>query len=193
LQSIPAQCSASLCKVDKIDSRSPLSEEDWGFFISLLWPPRVLSYMEKVNNDKQRKCARCKNIFPLDLFPINRGLKHGHGYYCKNCKNIVKRENRHRYRDREKTKIQTIKYKYGLSEQEYINLLERSGHQCAICKRSDKRLVIDHNHQTKQVRGLLCATCNTGLGHFYEDEVILTGAINYVKTHKILRINQNRT
>lgn len=58
--------------------------------------------------------------------------------------------------------------KYGLSEEDYERLLAEQGGVCAICEEPPsgrwKRLAVDHDHETGEVRGLLCITCNTLLG-----------------------------
>lgn len=52
---------------------------------------------------------------------------------------------------------------YGLTEDAYVKLWNSQGGKCAICSHS-YRLVVDHDHATGRVRGLLCAKCNTALG-----------------------------
>ena len=57
--------------------------------------------------------------------------------------------------------------------------------KCAICGEvPDHDLRVDHDHGTKKVRELLCATCNSGLGHFHESQEKLQAAIAYLKKHK---------
>lgn len=56
---------------------------------------------------------------------------------------------------------------YGISLAEYQKLFKQQNGECAICsKKSDKTLHVDHNHETGQIRGLLCFRCNYGLGYF---------------------------
>jgi hypothetical protein len=64
---------------------------------------------------------------------------------------------------------------HGLSDADYQALLLRQGGVCGICKRKPgkRRLCVDHDHETGQVRGLLCGRCNSGLG-FYGDDARLT-------------------
>jgi len=85
--------------------------------------------------------------------------------------------------------------KYGLTVEAYDALLERDD-GCAICgiKESySKRLHIDHDHACcpggrscgKCVRGLLCSSCNTGLGAFLDDAELLLKAINYLIERRV--------
>lgn len=66
------------------------------------------------------------------------------------------------------------------------SLAKTQGGLCAICK---NRLLIkrghqlDHDHKTGAVRGILCMSCNTGLGHFKDDAGLLLRAIHYLKQH----------
>lgn len=52
--------------------------------------------------------------------------------------------------------------------------------RCAICHVESKALVIDHDHATGEVRGLLCSPCNLGLGQFYDNPTALARAAAYV-------------
>lgn len=56
--------------------------------------------------------------------------------------------------------------------------------KCCICKKEinlkNKTAVIDHNHITGKVRGLLCYSCNTGIGLFKDNVNTLNAAINYI-------------
>lgn len=73
---------------------------------------------------------------------------------------------------------------YGLSVEEYEVILKRQNGVCAICSqvcKTGRRLAVDHDHNTKKVRGLLCATCNTALGKFGDSPVLLRQAIEYLE------------
>ena len=88
----------------------------------------------------------------------------------------------------ERVKEYQIKYMYGLSGEEYRNMKAIHNNECAICGKapSGKRteLDVDHDHETKKVRGLLCNNCNRGIGHLQDSVVILEKALNYLKKHK---------
>lgn len=51
--------------------------------------------------------------------------------------------------------------------------------ECVICGEQDK-LVVDHDHVTGQIRGLLCNHCNRGLGHFRDSPMLLEFAAQYL-------------
>lgn len=78
-----------------------------------------------------------------------------------------------------------IKETYGITGEEYAALYEAQGGRCAICQRATgakRRLAVDHDHRTGQIRGLLCKTCNYKiLGHLRDDPEALQRAINYLE------------
>lgn len=57
------------------------------------------------------------------------------------------------------------KRRYGLTKERHAEMLAEQGGGCAICGRSDKRLVVDHGHRDMAVRGLLCDMCNHAIGY----------------------------
>lgn len=74
--------------------------------------------------------------------------------------------------------------KYGLTEEKFNALLESQGGVCAICSQEFKGTRdcnVDHNHETGEVRGLLCHDCNTGIGSLGDDCERLSRAIEYLK------------
>lgn len=81
--------------------------------------------------------------------------------------------------NKEQVKLQKIKSAYGLSAEEYNTLYMRQNGCCAICGVATE-LVVDHDHETGQVRGLLCSNCNHLLGKAYDDCEILRQAIRYI-------------
>jgi hypothetical protein len=73
--------------------------------------------------------------------------------------------------------------KYGLTIQEWRDLLALQGHACAICRTSlgeDRHTHTDHDHETGKVRGLLCRNCNTALGKLGDQPQALHEAIDYL-------------
>ncbi len=75
---------------------------------------------------------------------------------------------------------------YGINSDEYEKMLAAQDGKCAICGTTDPRgptgyFVIDHNHRTGRIRGLLCNKCNTGLGMFNESIEAFNSAITYIE------------
>lgn len=74
-----------------------------------------------------------------------------------------------------------LKRTYNLTLEQYDDLITSQAGVCAICGLPDeKRLHVDHIAGTKQVRGLLCRSCNLGLGHFDHSLDRLLGAVAYL-------------
>lgn len=81
-----------------------------------------------------------------------------------------------------------IKTRYGVTAEQYCQVLELQGGGCGICgapnadKGGKRRLHVDHDHKTGSFRGLLCARCNTALGKFEDSTEILQKAIVYLQS-----------
>jgi hypothetical protein len=72
---------------------------------------------------------------------------------------------------------------YNLTLEQYNKMWINQNGCCAICKKHEleiQKLHVDHNHDTGQVRGLLCPQCNKGLGLFYDNKEYLETAIKYL-------------
>lgn len=129
-----------------------------------------------------KKCSRCKKDKDLNLFNKNSSRKDGKQHMCKSCESEYGQENIKRIKNRRRERI------YGISPEEYENILLKQNGKCAICK-SDKSefhngLHIDHNHNTGKIRGLLCLKCNSAIGKFKDSIEILQEAIKYLETNK---------
>jgi hypothetical protein len=77
--------------------------------------------------------------------------------------------------------------KYGITLQEYDLLFTSQNGVCAICgnEQTNKRLSVDHNHETGEVRGLLCSKCNHAIGLFKDNIKYMANAIAYLEKEKI--------
>lgn len=91
---------------------------------------------------------------------------------------------------REYLKGYRLKTKFGITLDEYNQILERQDYGCAICSSrkasgplENGSFPVDHDHKTGKVRGLLCNKCNTGLGLFKENEDLLLKAIGYLRNN----------
>lgn len=83
-----------------------------------------------------------------------------------------------------------LRRKFGITVEQYEEMLEAQEGGCAICGTTDcqaktgkSRLAVDHDHDTGKVRGLLCNHCNAGLGAFRDNTTLLEKAIKYLEEH----------
>lgn len=154
-----------------------------------------------------RTCYRCSTVKDPDDFPRDRGRPDGRAQYCKPCSaaNTIKyrtvispelyraRKKAEFGRNRETYRRHRLKKSFGLTLEEYRDMVEAQGGVCYICKRpevTDRRgrvidLAVDHDHATGQVRHLLCGNCNKGLGNFQDSPELLASAILYLRSHRL--------
>jgi len=134
----------------------------------------------------------------------DRSRKNGLSSWCKDCrkdtarlwvakqdKEELKRISKSR-RDKafnhEKQRDYMLRVRYGLSQIDYDNLLEKQQFSCAICKRDSRQMTyhlhVDHCHTTNKVRGLLCAPCNVFLGYTQDKIEVFESAKEYLQKCK---------
>src|ERR1700704_3734428 len=75
-----------------------------------------------------------------------------------------------------------LKRKYGISLEGYSAMLARQNGVCAICLEEEvnKSLCVDHDHNTRMLRDLLCDACNKGLGHYRDDSALMRRGADYL-------------
>lgn len=125
------------------------------------------------------RCIDCKQTKPAEEFPRNRSRRGGLHCYCKQCHNRRGRESKRRLGG---SRRYHLKRRYGLSLEDFDDLLERQGGVCAVCKEAPPTEV-DHDHDTGEVRGLLCSPCNGAVGLFGDDPDVIRRAIAYLILH----------
>jgi predicted secreted protein len=112
-----------------------------------------------------------------------KGLAYQRKWYAENRERIRARKAQWRAENPESLALYerrcNLKKKYGMSIEDYEKLAEIQGYRCLLCREKTK-LVVDHSHDTDQVRGLLCANCNLLLGHARDSIPILEAAIKYL-------------
>jgi hypothetical protein len=74
-----------------------------------------------------------------------------------------------------------LKNSFGLTIEQYEEMVERQGGLCALCGQAGVGLCVDHDHETGQIRGLLCGKCNKGLGLFGDSAEGLIRALRYLE------------
>lgn len=108
---------------------------------------------------ESRECLDCGRVLPIKKFQEGRKK-------CFKCRNIKKN--------------------YGITGREFFALLEDQMGYCVICEDpiNEKTAVIDHCHDSKKVRTLLCTHCNLGIGHLKHDKEITHRAFEYLSFFK---------
>ena len=118
-----------------------------------------------------RECKRCNRTLEEKSF-VFKGKNKKRGNICNRCRYYSRNSE---YKARRNGK----KHGYSIDQKEYNNFLLIQNNRCAICK-EEKDLVIDHCHKTGKVRGLLCNTCNVGLGMLKDSPDIIRAASQYL-------------
>lgn len=129
-----------------------------------------------------KHCPVCKSDKELDQFWKGQ-------YCCIECQKI-KQKIVWESRTPKKRLEQHLKYKYGVSHQEFMDAWQKQSGCCAICsevlpdlmvyENRKRGYAIDHNHETGEFRGILCLNCNSLLGMARESKRVLQKAINYL-------------
>lgn len=136
-------------------------------------------------------CSVCKETKSFESF---YNFKLGRDGKCSRCK-VCDDAARYKYRlnNIEKVKIlernRSLKFKYGITSDDYNQMLSNQDGCCAICKSTETRgahsFSVDHNHSTGNVRGLLCNNCNRALGMFGDSIPNIENALNYLRKYDI--------
>jgi len=135
------------------------------------WPVATVSFI-----DDDTLNTRIDNL-RLAMFPSVKELKGGRRSYK------MSREAQRHY---------GLKRYYGLTGEQYGEMLAAQKGLCAICGKPETAMIngtpkvmhVDHDHDTDDVRGLLCGSCNGGLGLFKDDPAILRAAADYIDRHR---------
>lgn len=135
-----------------------------------------------------KTCTKCYSSKELSEFNKNKNNADGHSTWCRQCmKDAYSPAHYKKYvkKNPQVHRKSHLKLKYLLTPEEYESMLHDQQEGCAICgaQQEDigKRLLVDHDHETGKVRGLLCPSCNHGLGRFRDDPELLSRAKDYIE------------
>ena len=138
---------------------------------------------------ESRICSSCNQEKEEHFFTKRRTHRPGKMVsVCTPCKVEYNKQRRKTFPERVAEIERRSKFKraYGITLEQYYELLQQQNNCCAICgtdKPSErtKYFAVDHCHATGKVRGLLCTKCNRGLGLFNDVPERLQAAVNYLK------------
>ena len=140
-----------------------------------------------------KRCPHCGETKDLSMFGRKNNVPISWCYSCKNEKNKeyrrtikgqaykeVRRSNGEHRRNH-------LSRRYKITEADYLRLQSTSGGSCEICKTvPEKRLFVDHCHNSTAIRGLLCQHCNSMLGFARDSIHVLEAAIQYLKEKTVI-------
>ena len=150
----------------------------------------------------EKTCTKCNETKSLKDYYFKKDKKGNkktraicklcHAEYNKNWEKnnkdkaaAITKRYRHKYPD--KTRAIALKRYFDMTLEELNQIEKEQNTSCMICKihQDDlgERLCVDHDHETKNVRGILCRRCNLGLGQFKDDVKLLKSAIKYLKKY----------
>jgi len=145
---------------------------------------------------RQAKLARRRERYRLrkeDIASERKAKYHADKVKARVASEVWRRANteklneyaRKRYAENpEKALRNRLRYRYGLSPETWEELFNSQNRKCACCETSEpkgKYWQVDHDHLTGRVRGILCKTCNTGIGLLGDSEELLMKAANYLR------------
>jgi hypothetical protein len=164
----------------RIDGVTYLAQRLAWFWIYGTWP-RLIRFQNK-NRDDCSKTNLCEGFYLI--------TKHDHK--TKEGKAAFQKEYRSKFRHVHVAKER--KRKFGVGIEDYERMMIAQDGRCAICKLEETAmrqgkvltLAVDHDHKTGAVRGLLCSTCNKGLGMLGDTLERVSEAAAYLKRHSII-------
>lgn len=134
--------------------------------------------------DGYQVCSKCFQRKPFGEFDTNKSSRTGYRPDCKDCRKRYVRGKK--VEDPDLYRRKHLKSIYGITLEEYYDILAAQGGGCAVCGKPEnndgKSLAVDHSHKTKIIRGLLCSWCNLRLISKHEDPEKLRNAATYLET-----------
>lgn len=136
--------------------------------------PKSEFYKQTTRSDGLRsRCKACDSELNSEYYKQNRQkMYESNSEYCRQNKRKIEDRRLHR--------------RYGISIDDYDRMSATQGHKCAICGSKSSggnksRFCVDHDHETGQVRALLCNKCNQGIGLMQDDPDLLEKAADYIR------------
>lgn len=159
-----------------------------------------LRKIEEIAGEAHVWCAGCKDWKMLSEFNKLSSDKLGIQRSCRECMNARAKRWRQRLDSDDKTQAANYsrRYRYALTNKQYKEMWEAQKGLCGICScelvqdRGKNGHIIDHCHETDIVRGLLCRSCNSGLGLFKDSIEFLSSAIRYLEQHQKVTKDSDR-
>ena len=150
---------------------------------------KIAAQQKQYNQNHKAKIAAQKKQWKKDHEPEVTAYKKQ--YQQDNRIKIAARAKRYRQNHRAEDKHNKLMRAYGIGLEQYDELFLAQGGRCAICGKHQtelpRALAVDHNHETGEVRGLLCSKCNTSLV-IVENRELLASAMRYLQAERAYQI-----
>jgi len=135
-----------------------------------------------------KTCCVCKEEKSLEEFNNASGRIDKKHTMCRRCASKQNKEKVKTLEFIEHRKNYMLQWYHGITLEDYNKKFEEQKGKCAICGMHQtelkRPLVVDHDHKTGKMRGLLCNLCNWGLGSFQDNIVFIENGINYLLKYK---------
>jgi len=150
-----------------------------------------------------KTCTKCKVEKPLTAFVKDSRRLHGVATYCKTCSFALIKA--WRLRNPDKCRASSLKYakanpgrhyrtKFGITHNDKLEMLSKQENRCAACgttnhenprfsKENNSGWIVDHDHRTGLIRGILCWRCNVSLGYVQDSVERLRGLASYLENN----------
>jgi hypothetical protein len=135
-----------------------------------------------------KTCTKCGITKDITEFykrggKVSPNTRHNH---CKEC--TKSRVSKTYWDDPSVYQNNHLKRNYGITLNDYNQMLTEQKHQCAVCGTTEPggkhgKFMVDHCHKTGKVRGLLCKSCNIALGEVGDNTQTLQSMIEYLQEH----------
>lgn len=133
-----------------------------------------------------KSCITCLQILPLESFYRKR--QNQKQSECKQC-TCVRRAKWWRSPAGKRSSANTkLKARFGITVEQFEMRLKEQDGKCLICGATESglghKLAVDHNHVTGKIRGILCKSCNIGIGNLKDCPDLLRRAADYLEMYK---------
>lgn len=124
-------------------------------------------------------CDPCRKVVKLKSGNLSRNARRPYvnALARAQTKRMTVEQKRRRLEGQQRRRLNK---KYGITQEYYDKMLSDQNGSCAICRVLLVRPLVDHCHKTGKVRGLLCDSCNFGIGSFKDDIDVLERARQYL-------------
>jgi len=141
-----------------------------------------------LDENGKKRCSKCQITKDTEDFKTSNNSKDGYKSACMRCE-----------------KNSDLLSQYGITLKQYEAIEKNQNHCCAICESKDSKIprkhrktkidvfCVDHDHDTGEIRGLLCFNCNTGLGQFKDSADVLGNALCYLRKFNCTKNEKSST